>query len=153
YDKDLKDPTTNYVQKVACDSFTPSGQSTLYPYNVPEGPDVPYYRWAYRNNSTSGVVVSPNTAFTGINNLAFNVMSLHISGNYAFKVSIQCQSIYPDANSTIGTPTVTDITPPNAQIHASLGYGITPIGGLMYSWYVQYGTKAAVYDHQTDPVA
>jgi hypothetical protein len=130
------------------------GQATLYPYNVPEGPDVPGYRGAYRNNSTSGVTVRVETAVSGASttSIGFEVTSLHIEGNYAFKVSLECQSLYPDANATISTPTVTDIGPNGATIHVAFARGLF-VNDQDYSYYVQYGTKPAVYDNQTAAVA
>lgn len=154
FDKDLKDPTLTYTQVVSCKSFTPSGQATLYPYNVPEGPDVPGYRWAYRNDSTSGVTVRVETAVSGASttSVGFEVTSLHIGGDYAFKVSLECQSLYPDANATISTPTVSDIGPNGAVIHVTFARGLF-VNGQDCSYYVQYGTKPAVYDHQTARVS
>lgn len=67
-------------------------------------------------------------------------------------MSLECQSLYPDANATISTSNVTDIGPNGATIHVAFARGLF-VNGQDYSYYVQYGTKPAVYDHQTAAVS
>ncbi len=153
YEKNLKDPTTTYTQKVWCSSFTLSGQATLYPYNVPQGSTLSY-QWAYRNSSSKGVTVTSNSTSTDDMNdqgLAFFVTSLHVSGDYAFKVAIQCQSNDPDALGTAGTPTVTNIASTSATIDVPLSSSAGATEPFEY--YVQYGTQPAVYTSQTPAVS
>jgi len=152
YEKNLKDPTATYTQKVSCSSFTPSGEATLYPYNVPQGSTLAY-QWAYRNNSSKGVTVTSNSTSTDDMNdggLAFFVTSLHVSGDYAFRVSIQCQSNDPDALGTAGTPSATNIASTSATINATLNSSAGATEPFEY--YVQYGTQPAVYTSQTPAV-
>lgn len=152
FEKNLKDPTATYTQKVSCNSFTPSGQATLYPYNVPEGNTLAY-QWAYRNNSSKGVTVTSNSTSTddmSDGGLAFFVTSLHVSGDYAFRVSIQCQSNDPDALGTAGTPSATNIASTSATINVALN---SSAGATQpFEYYVQYGTQPAVYTSQTPAV-
>jgi hypothetical protein len=149
FEKDLTDPTLTYTQKVSCNSFTPSGQATLYPYNVPEGSTLTY-QWAYRNNSSSGVTVTSNSTATGdMNNagLAFFVTSLHISGDYAFRVSIQCQSNDPNSEGTVGTPSAANLQATSATINVT--FNNTTFETEPFKYYVQFGTSPAEYTSQT----
>lgn len=60
--------------------------------------------------------------------------------------------MYPDANATISASNVTDFGPNGATIHVAFARGLF-VNGQDYSYYVQYGTKPAVYDHQTAAVS
>jgi putative membrane protein len=149
FTKDLKDPTLTYTQHVNCSDFTPGGQSTLYPYTVPEGGEFSG-RYAYRDHSSSGVTVTVNPASTSDANgagLAFFVTSLHFFGNYAFKMSIECQSNDWLGDTTVSPPTLGDVSLTGATIGATLSSSVDDPVGVKY--YVQYGTQFARYTSQS----
>jgi hypothetical protein len=147
YSKDLKDPTLTYTQHVLCSGFTPSGQSTLYPYIVPDG-SMESGRYTYRNNSTKGVTVTVNPAATSDlddKGIAFFVTSLHVTGNYAFKVSIDCKS-NDWGDTSVSPPTLdsSSLGPNGVTIGATFSSSISN-SSTDFSYYVEYGAKAAVY--------
>jgi predicted outer membrane protein len=151
FTKDLKDPTLTYTQHVNCSDFTPGGQSTLYPYTVPEGGEFSG-RYAYRNHSSSGVTVTVNPASTSDANgagLSFFVTSLHISGNYAFKMSIECQSNDWLGDTGVSAPSLTVVGSTGAMVGATLSSSIG--GSVDAKYYVQYGTQYARYTSQSPP--
>lgn len=150
YKKNLNDPTLTYTQQVWCNQFTPSRQATLYPYNVQEAA----YQWAYRNQSSSGVTVTPNNTNSsdmnnGVGGMAFFVTSLHFSGDYAFGVSLECQSNDPLAYASVDpSPSVAQTTANRASIDATFNASSAD----SVSYWVQYGTSTAVYTNQSQAI-
>lgn len=155
YHKDLTDPTLTYTQDIRCDQFTPAGQDTLYPYIVAETPVhslAPQY--AYRSNSSKGVLITPNNAATDDLNytgLALTVTSLHVTGNYAIKISLECQSnaTYPAA--TVSQATLQGADSTSASVSVAISDKVELDSTVRY--YVQYGTKYASYTDKTPTVS
>lgn len=152
YTKGLNDPTLTYTQHVNCSGsyFIPGGQATLYPYTVPEGGTFSG-RYAYRNHSSKGVTVSvngPSTSDLNGSGISFFVTSLHVSGDYAFKMSIQCQSNNFLGDTSVSAPTLQSVSPNGATIGATFSSRVqTEQVGVDY--YVQYGTQYAKYTSQS----
>lgn len=142
----LKNPTYTYTQKVLCSDFTPAGQATLYPYNVPEGS--PYKgQFAYRNHSTDGVTVNVNPSATSDlygTGIAFFVTSLHYgSDEYWFKMSIQCQSNNWQSQTSVSPPTLNLVKSTWATLGATFSSSLNTSTPVKY--YVEYGTQTAHY--------
>jgi hypothetical protein len=143
---DIKDSDPAWVAKIWCSRDTPAGLSVLYPYTVSEGG----YMWAWRNDSTPGVkVTSDSTATDDMTNngLAFWVSNPNTKGDYAWSISIECQSTDPDANGSVATPIADSVGPTSATIKTTLTS--TEKVAAAFKWYVQYGTSWAQYTSQS----
>jgi hypothetical protein len=141
---DIKDSSPVWVAKVYCNRDTPAGDQVLYPFTVHEGSG---YTWAWRNISTPGVIITFDawdTESTNNSGLAFYVSNPQTKGNYAWGVSIECQSTDPDSIGSAGTPTAENVTATSATINSTLTNTVSR--PQSFKWYVQYGTS---WDHYT----
>ncbi|HEY0279299.1 MAG TPA: RICIN domain-containing protein [Solirubrobacterales bacterium] len=144
-EKNLKDPTLTYTQEYHCDYATPKGQDTLYPYYV----RTHGYEFEYRNSSSKGVTVTgegPDTDEMHDEGIALSVTSLHTSGDYALRVSWECQSNAPESFGHVKMPTLESVGPESATVQVPL---IGTKGTEPYRWFVEYGTGYAEYTQHT----
>ena len=140
--RDIKDgfPATG-TYDFYCSDYAASGQTTLYPYLVPEGSS-----YEYRNaNPQSDVRIAANivasNAYTG--KLSVNWTNWNIHGDWAIQVSQHCTGQNPNGW------TVSSTGPQSATItSATLGAQLNGFPGNV-AVHAEYGPSAGKYPNQS----